>query len=162
VTGTYEQIPGGSEDHVKGVLCTRFSRDGRYIASGSFHMTVRVWDAKTGARLAGPFKGHPNWVTCVAFSPDCKYLASGSLDIRIWGPLGEYYDKELDLWTVGRSDAPRYGVGCGMVDPKKNSGSLLTIGRDCGDGIPLSLANTLQNWIYGNMFMVQAGNSADS
>lgn len=63
-----------------------FSPDGKRIISGSHDQTIRVWDAQTGAVIAGPFKGHSDWVTSVGFSPDGKHIVSGSDDqtIRIW------------------------------------------------------------------------------
>jgi WD40 repeat protein len=30
---------------------------------------IRVWDARTGQVVAGPFAGHTNWLYSVTFSP---------------------------------------------------------------------------------------------
>ncbi|KZP10778.1 hypothetical protein FIBSPDRAFT_200153 [Athelia psychrophila] len=47
-----------------------FSPDGQCIGSGSDNTTIRIWDATTGALIAGPFKGHTSGVMSVVFSPD--------------------------------------------------------------------------------------------
>jgi WD40 repeat protein/serine/threonine protein kinase len=62
-----------------------WSPDGRFLASGSWDNTVRVWDAADG-RLLRTLEGHTSGVTSVAWSPDGRYLASGSLDrtVRVW------------------------------------------------------------------------------
>jgi WD40 repeat protein len=68
------------------VLSVAFSPDGTRIVSGCGDETIRVWDARTGDTVAGPFKGHTNWVRSVAFSPDDTRIVSGSDDhtIRVW------------------------------------------------------------------------------
>lgn len=62
-----------------------FSPDGRWLAAASDDKSIRLWDAKTGARVTA-FTGHTSKVTSVSFSPDGKRLVSGSFDktIRIW------------------------------------------------------------------------------
>ncbi|KAF8578326.1 WD40 repeat-like protein [Ramaria rubella] len=74
------------EGHSVGVTSVAFSSDGKYIVSGSWDTTVRVWDTETGQAVSVPFEGHSSWVTSVAFSPDGKHIASGSDDktIRVW------------------------------------------------------------------------------
>jgi WD40 repeat protein len=70
--------------HSLGVQSVAFSHDGRHIVSGSYDMTIRVWDAATGDAVAGPLKGHTGYVYSVAISPDGKYIASGSANTTIW------------------------------------------------------------------------------
>jgi WD40 repeat protein len=77
--------PGG------GVMTVAISPNGRLIATGTAHDTVRIWDATGGAvlrELAAPFKcGGIAW--SVAFSPDGSRLVSacGPL-LRIWDVAG--------------------------------------------------------------------------
>ncbi|KAG5728461.1 hypothetical protein E4T56_gene19548 [Termitomyces sp. T112] len=58
---------------------------GKYIVSGSYDQSVRVWDTSTGAQLQ-QLNGHTSWVTSVAFSLDGKCIVSGSHDmsVRVW------------------------------------------------------------------------------
>ncbi|KAJ6564297.1 hypothetical protein B0H19DRAFT_1026095, partial [Mycena capillaripes] len=76
------------EGHTNQVTSVAFSPDGKriIIVSGSDDLTVRIWDAQTGAALGEPLEGHTNGVTSVAFSPDGKRIVSGSddLTVRIW------------------------------------------------------------------------------
>lgn len=72
----------GHTDHANYVV---FSPDGARIASASTDMTVRIWDAVSGAELA-TLVGHAAPVVTLAFSPDGAKLASGSDDgtLRLW------------------------------------------------------------------------------
>ncbi|KZP12137.1 WD40 repeat-like protein, partial [Athelia psychrophila] len=78
-----EQVIEGHTDNVRSVA---FSPDGERIASGSYDQTIRIWDARTGKVVAGPFWGHTDYVRSVALSPDGERVASGSNDqtIRVW------------------------------------------------------------------------------
>ncbi|KAH9834918.1 uncharacterized protein C8Q71DRAFT_859264 [Rhodofomes roseus] len=73
--------------HTNHVYSLAFSPDGKFIASGSFDTTVRVWSFEHG-RLAGHrvLKGHAGSVESVVFSPDGRLLASASDngEICIW------------------------------------------------------------------------------
>ncbi|TFY54734.1 hypothetical protein EVJ58_g8685 [Rhodofomes roseus] len=75
------------QGHTEGVLSLAFSPDGKFIASGSYDTTVRVWSFEHG-KLAGHrvLKGHATFVKSVVFSPDGRLLASASDngEICIW------------------------------------------------------------------------------
>ena len=62
-----------------------FSPDGRWIVSGSYDKTLKVWDATTGREML-TLKGHTKSVSSVAFSPDGKRIASGGYDstVKVW------------------------------------------------------------------------------
>ncbi|KAF7363053.1 WD40 repeat-like protein [Mycena venus] len=73
--------------HDKAVYTVAFSPgDGERIVSGSSDSTVRIWDARTGVPIVGPFEWHSKSVSCVAFSPNGGRIASGSYDttVCIW------------------------------------------------------------------------------
>ncbi|KAF7970239.1 hypothetical protein HWV62_24730 [Athelia sp. TMB] len=74
------------EGHTGTVCAVAFSPDGRRVASGSKDKSIRLWDAETGALIAGPFKGHTGEINSVAFSLHGQRIASGSDDesVRVW------------------------------------------------------------------------------
>lgn len=71
--------------HSSSILSIAFSPDGRYLASGSEDMTIKLWDVSTGREIR-MFWGHGVGVASVAFSPDGRHIASGSRDkaINLW------------------------------------------------------------------------------
>lgn len=71
--------------HQKPVNCAVFSPDGRFIASGSFDKSVRLWSAITGQYIAA-FRGHVGDVYLLAWSIDSRMLVSCSKDstIKVW------------------------------------------------------------------------------
>lgn len=71
----------GHEDWVRSVA---FSRDGKYIISGSDDLTVRVWDVDAGTTQHG-LKIQEGWIRCVAISSR-GIIAAGSDDssITMW------------------------------------------------------------------------------
>ena len=68
------------------VSSVAYSPCGKWIISGSYDYTVRIWDAATGAAVGSPLSGHDGIVYSVCFSPDGKKIASGAGDktVRIW------------------------------------------------------------------------------
>ncbi|KAI0666077.1 WD40 repeat-like protein [Trametes maxima] len=64
------------QDHTGGVTCAVWSRDGRYIASGSEDTTVVLRDGS--GEFIHKFADHSDAVWTLAFSPDSKRLASGA------------------------------------------------------------------------------------
>ncbi|MBI4618041.1 MAG: hypothetical protein HY720_30840, partial [Planctomycetes bacterium] len=71
--------------HAGAVGCVAVSPDGKWIVSGSWDTTLKVWDTETGREFRS-LVGHENWVSAVAVSPDGKWMVSGSWDktLKVW------------------------------------------------------------------------------
>lgn len=74
--------------HKDAVYAVAFSPDGKYLATGSFDNSLKLWDAATASEIrtfAGP-QGHTKQVLTVAFSPDGMSIASGGADntVKVW------------------------------------------------------------------------------
>jgi WD40 repeat protein len=65
--------------------CLAFSPDGRFILSGSYDKTLKLFNTNT-KMLVRTFKGHSAHVWSVAFSPDGQRALSASRDttIKLW------------------------------------------------------------------------------
>ncbi len=72
--------------HSSAVMCTAYSPDGRFLASGGYDNTVKLWNVENGKMIRN-FRGHDGIIKDAAFSPDGMRLATAGMDgtVRIWG-----------------------------------------------------------------------------
>lgn len=73
--------------HDSVVCCVRFSRDGKYLATGC-NRSAQIFDVNTGQNVATlqdetVDKDGDLYIRSVCFSPDGKYLATGAEDKQI-------------------------------------------------------------------------------
>lgn len=73
--------------HDSVVCCVRFSRDGKYLATGC-NRSAQIFDVTTGQNVAtlqdeNVDKDGDLYIRSVCFSPDGKYLATGAEDKQI-------------------------------------------------------------------------------
>jgi WD40 repeat protein len=75
-----------------------FSPDEKWLASGSYDQTIRIWNLKDLNQAPKVLTGHTNAVYNVAFSPDSRYLVSSS------------WDKTARLWDMQKLSNPLISV----------------------------------------------------
>lgn len=82
------EIVATFKGHTEPVYSVGFTPDGKYLVTGSFDNTIKLWDLATGkeTKTYGGPNGHQKMVMCVAVSPDGQLLASGSIDntLKVW------------------------------------------------------------------------------
>jgi WD40 repeat protein len=78
--------------------------DGRYVVSGYWDNTLRVWDSATGETNT-TLQGHTNRVNAVAVIPDGRHVVSGSADNTL---------RILDLAT-GETKTTLHAIPAGSV-----------------------------------------------
>jgi WD40 repeat protein len=70
--------------HTSYVYLVAYSPDGRWIASGGWDNTLRLWDARTGEAACAPLD-NGDLVKTLAFSPDGSRLVSARQDrLQVW------------------------------------------------------------------------------
>ena len=119
--------------HSGGVTDVRFSPDGRWLATGSWDTTIRLWSTDVLSTTLGPItqtldllhtplvlRGHTEQVSSLAFSPDSKWLASGSSD------------DTLHLWNLTSADPTHGNAPASVALPM--GADISTLAFSTGDG----------------------------
>jgi F-box and WD-40 domain protein 1/11 len=108
--------------HSKGLACSQFSEDGRYVASAGNDRVIRIWDANTG-ECVREMKAHENLVRSLHVDSVSGRLVSGSYDsdIKVWDmetgqPLLDF-PKWHSSWVLSAKSDYRRIVSSGQ-DPK--------------------------------------------
>ncbi|KAK3368575.1 WD40-repeat-containing domain protein [Podospora didyma] len=108
--------------HNKGLACSQFSEDGRYVASAGNDKVIRVWDANTG-ECVHEMKAHDSLVRSLHVDSVSGRLVSGSYDsdIKVWDmetgqPLLDF-PKWHSSWVLSAKSDYRRIVSSGQ-DPK--------------------------------------------
>jgi WD40 repeat protein len=74
------------EAHKISVFTIKFTKDGRFLISGSRDAHLKIWDVNKGYELHESIVAHMYAINDLVFSPDYKYFATCSMDksIKIW------------------------------------------------------------------------------
>jgi F-box and WD-40 domain protein 1/11 len=108
--------------HTKGLACSQFSDDSRFIASAGNDKIIRIWDANTGECLQ-KIAAHENLVRSLHIDSVSGRLISGSYDqdIKVFemetGRLLLDFPKWHSSWVLGAKSDYRRIVSTGQ-DPK--------------------------------------------
>jgi WD40 repeat protein len=111
--------PVARMEHDGAVIDVAFNPDGKYVVSGSWDGTARVWEAASGKEVSR--MQHDDYVDSVAFSPDGKNVVSASHDgtARVWEAASGREVARLvhdsAVWSVAFSPDGEY-VGSGSGD----------------------------------------------
>jgi len=105
--------------HSHFVSSISMSRDSKYVVSGSWDKTLRLWDLST-YKTKQIFIGHEKDVLSVAFSLDNRMIISGGMDktLRYWNIKGE--NKHINTDSKGWVSS--------MTHIKQGKESLLAVG----------------------------------
>ena len=83
------------------MLSVTFTLDGRFLLSGHFDTTLRLWEVSTGRELRR-FNGHKQMVAVVAVTPTGQLLSAGA-------------DKAIRYWDA--ESGAELGLGLGHTGP---------------------------------------------
>ncbi|KAH7037703.1 WD40-repeat-containing domain protein [Microdochium trichocladiopsis] len=120
--------------HTKGLACSQFSEDGRYIASAGSDKVIRIWDANTGECIR-EIQAHESLVRSLHIDSISGRLVSGSYDtdIKVFDmETGEQvadFPRRHASWVLSAKSDYRRIVSTGQ-DPKI---LILDFGADVAD-----------------------------
>ncbi|KAI1854889.1 hypothetical protein JX266_001007 [Neoarthrinium moseri] len=108
------------EGHTKGLACSQFSEDGRYIASAGSDKVIRIWDARTGECIR-EMQAHESLVRSLHIDSVSGRLISGSYDTDI---------KVFDIATGDQLlDFPRWHASW-VLSAKSDYRRIVSTGQD--------------------------------
>ncbi|KAK2616514.1 hypothetical protein QQS21_000557 [Conoideocrella luteorostrata] len=108
--------------HTKGLACSQFSEDGRFVASAGNDKVIRIWDANTG-ECVREMKAHENLVRSLHIDSVSGRLVSASYDsdIKVWDMETGHqlldFPKWHTSWVLSAKSDYRRIVSTGQ-DPK--------------------------------------------
>lgn len=106
--------------HTKGLACSQFSEDGRYIASAGSDKVIRIWDANTGECIR-EVQAHDSLVRSLHIDSISGRLISGSYDTDI-----KVFDMESGEQLL---DFPRWHASW-VLSAKSDYRRLISTGQD--------------------------------
>lgn len=135
--------------HTNGIYALAFSRDGRWLTSGSEGKNIVLWNATTGEEVR-KLKGHSAAVTQLAFSPDGKRLVSGDQKggVKLWDfEAGRVvYSTSLHGWVKFLAYSADGQVWAASVDPQAEAAKSRIEIHDAATG---KLVRTIPTDWYG-------------
>ncbi|KAI0025007.1 WD40-repeat-containing domain protein [Xylariomycetidae sp. FL0641] len=106
--------------HTKGLACSQFSEDGRYIASAGSDKVIRIWDANTGECIR-EMQAHESLVRSLHIDSASGRLTSGS------------YDTDIKVFDMGTGeqilDFPRWHQSW-VLSAKSDYRRIVSTGQD--------------------------------
>ncbi|MEZ4684667.1 MAG: hypothetical protein R3B47_00915 [Bacteroidia bacterium] len=109
--------------HAGYVSTVVISPDGRYLITGSYDETTRLWDLTSGENLR-TFTGHSTGVSSIAISPDGRsFFTVGETPqpFQHWLPWG-YYEQVIQPESFHLTQLKAMGLQYDLEDVKKMMG----------------------------------------
>jgi eukaryotic-like serine/threonine-protein kinase len=127
------EVPRKDLGHKDGITSIAISSDSRWVGTGSYDATVRVWSLAADGTSARSrvLIGHNGRITSLAISSDNRLIVSGSSDgtARVWGLTPEHGNRELYI----------------LGNPKDKSRGSVDVGH--GDGVTSVAISPDNHWI---------------